>query len=68
VLSQNYNYGSIVLVVNDVVNVMAAYQPVCKRAVHGRGSACGLIIVCISWNNKKWFDTDDARCKHEEKK
>ena len=27
----------IVLVVNDVVNVMAAYQPVCKRAVQGRG-------------------------------
>ena len=23
------------LVVNDVVNVMAAYQPVCMRAVHG---------------------------------
>jgi len=25
--SENYNYDSIVLVVNDVVNVMAAYQP-----------------------------------------
>ena len=28
VLSQNYNYDSVVLVVNDVVSVMAAYQPV----------------------------------------
>ena len=27
VLGLNYNYGSIVLVVIDVVNVMAAYQP-----------------------------------------
>ena len=26
-LGLNYNYGSIVLVVIDVVNVMAAYQP-----------------------------------------
>jgi len=24
------------------------------------------IIVCISWNNKKCFDTIDARCKHED--
>jgi hypothetical protein len=22
--------------------------------------------VCISWNNKKCFDTVDARCKHED--
>jgi hypothetical protein len=28
VLSYNYNLGSFVLVVSDVVNVMAAYQPV----------------------------------------
>ena len=28
VLSKSYNYDSIVLVVNDVVNVMAVYQPV----------------------------------------
>jgi len=27
-LSENYNYGSIVLIVNDLVIVMAAYQPV----------------------------------------
>jgi hypothetical protein len=24
------------------------------------------MTVCISWNNKKYFDTIDARCKHEE--
>ena len=62
-LSYNYNYGSIVLVVNGVYNVMAAYQPVCKRAV-----PCDFIIVCISWNNKTCFDTIVARCNHEEKK
>ena len=22
--------------------------------------------MCISWNNKKCFDTVDARCKHED--
>ena len=22
--------------------------------------------MCISWNNKRVFDTNDARCKHEE--
>jgi hypothetical protein len=26
-----------VLIFSDVVNVMAAYQPVCKCAVHGGG-------------------------------
>jgi hypothetical protein len=43
VLSYNYNYDSIVLVVNDVVNVMAAYQPVvqacgtpCTARLHNR--------------------------------
>jgi len=30
VLSQNYSYDSIVLFVNDVVNVIATYQHVCK--------------------------------------
>ena len=45
VLSQNYNYDSIVLVVNDVVNVMAAYQLVCKRAVHGGGRNSSLMMV-----------------------
>jgi hypothetical protein len=35
VLSENYNYDSIVIVVNDVVNVMAAYQPVVQ--------ACGTV-------------------------
>ena len=34
VLSYNYNYDSIVLVLNDVVIVMAAYQPVVQ--------ACGI--------------------------
>ena len=24
------------------------------------------IIVCISWSNKKCFDTIDARCEHED--
>jgi hypothetical protein len=24
------------------------------------------MIVCISWNNKEYFDTTDARCKHED--
>ena len=24
------------------------------------------IIVCVSWNNKKCFDTIDVRCKHED--
>jgi hypothetical protein len=38
-----------VLVVTDVVNVMAAYQPVVQ--------ACG-----TQW--RKRFDTIDARCKH----
>jgi len=38
----------------------------CKRAVHGRGRNCDFIIVCISWNNKKCFDTVDARYKHED--
>jgi hypothetical protein len=33
---------------------MAAYQP----------HFYDFIIVCISWNNKKCFDTIDARCKH----
>ena len=32
-------------VVNDVVNVMAAYQPVCKRAVHGRGRNCKFDVL-----------------------
>jgi hypothetical protein len=39
-----------ILVDYDVVNVMAAYQPVVR--------VCGIgdfIIVCISWNNKKCF-------------
>ena len=40
VLSQNYNYGSIVLVINDVINVMPAYQPVvqvcCTAHLHNR--------------------------------
>ena len=40
------------LVVNDVVNVMAAYQPVCKRAVDGSepkhvGAFVGILIVLI---------------------
>jgi hypothetical protein len=37
VLSQNYNYDSVVLVINDVLNVMAAYQPVMQ--------ACGTQYV-----------------------
>ena len=45
---------------------MAAYQPVCKRAVHSRGSSflyCvphAFIIVCINWNNKKVFWLGDS--------
>jgi hypothetical protein len=29
VLNKNYIYDSILLIINDVVNVMVAYQPVC---------------------------------------
>jgi hypothetical protein len=43
VLSLNYNYDSIVLVVNDVVNVMAAYQPV----VHACTTICRHNIDCV---------------------
>jgi hypothetical protein len=53
-LLKDYSYGSI-LVVYDVVNVMAAYQPVVW--------VCG--TRCASLWNKKCFDTVDARYKHE---
>ena len=46
------------LVINDVVNVMAAYQPVCKRAVHSRGRNCIKHednIEYVSMETKQWF-------------
>jgi len=52
-----------VLIVNDVVNVMAAYQPVVQvcgtRWRKELNSSVGTI--------KKCFETIDARCKHEDK-
>jgi hypothetical protein len=43
-LAKNYNYDSVVLIVNDVVNVMAAYQPVVQ--------VCGTSnLRLISWCN-----------------
>jgi len=30
-----------------VVSVMAAYQPVCKRAVHGRGRHCSAFLYRV---------------------
>ena len=55
-LAETTKYGLSVLVGIDTVNVMAA----CFK------HSMIFIIVCISWNNKKCFDTTDARCKHED--
>jgi hypothetical protein len=42
-IKKNYKFGSTVLVVMDVVNVMAACEPVCLCAMciyHGAGRYC----------------------------
>ena len=41
------------LVVNVVVDVMAAYKPVCKRAVHGRGRKKSALILLMHGANMK---------------
>jgi hypothetical protein len=54
VLSLKYDYYSIVLVVNDVVNVMAAYQPVYAR-LHNR-------LVCR--HNIQFLSLSCTACLH----
>ena len=55
----------------DAVNVMAAYHPVAQACGStpkhvGASVINDFIVVCISWNNKKYFDTTEARYKHED--
>jgi hypothetical protein len=47
VFSENYNYGSVVLVVIDVVNVMAAYQPVVRVCGTQRRKERHISLLCL---------------------
>jgi hypothetical protein len=67
-LAKTTKYGFSVHIGIDLVYVMAAYRPVVQAcgSLHACTTGRYMLIVCLSWNNKKGFDTTDVQCKHEQ--